>query len=43
MDEIKLNSMRRSFNILEERKKKLLEDESECINELRENVKEIRK
>lgn len=43
MDEIKLNAMRRSFGILENRKNKLLEDEKERINELRENVKEIRK
>jgi len=42
MDEIKLNAMRKSFNILEKRKKKLLEEESERINELRKNVKEIR-
>lgn len=42
MDQVKLKAMQRSFNILEERKKKLLEDENEHINELRENVKEIR-
>ncbi len=43
MDQTKLNAMQRSFHVLENRKKKLLEDESERINELRENVKEIRK
>ena len=43
MDEAKLNAMRRSFNIIETRKKKLLEDDSKRINELRENVTEIRK
>jgi L-lactate dehydrogenase complex protein LldG len=42
MDEVKLNAMRRSFGILEKRKKKLLDDENERIKELRENVKEIR-
>lgn len=43
MDEAKLDAMRRSFNIIETRKKKLLEDENEQISKLRENVKEIRK
>lgn len=43
MDEAKLDAMRRSFNIIETRKKKLLEDENERISKLRENVKEIRK
>ena len=43
MDEAKLDAMRRSFNIIETRKKKLLEDENEQISNLRENVKEIRK
>ena len=43
MDKAKLDAMRRSFNIIETRKKKLLEDENEQISKLRENVKEIRK
>ena len=43
MDDAKLDAMRRSFNIIETRKKKLLEDENERISKLRENVKEIRK
>ena len=43
MDEAKLDAMRKSFNIIETRKKKLLEDENEQISKLRENVKEIRK
>ncbi|HEX3014733.1 MAG TPA: LUD domain-containing protein [Methanobacterium sp.] len=43
MDKAKLDAMRRSFNIIETRKKKLLEDENERISKLRENVKEIRK
>ena len=43
MDEAKLDAMRRSFNIIETRKNKLLEDENEQISKLRENVKEIRK
>ncbi|MGF7119170.1 LUD domain-containing protein [Methanobacterium oryzae] len=43
MDEIKLNAMRKSFSVLEDRKKKILEDEKERINELQENVKKIRK
>ena len=43
MDDTKLNAMRRSFDIIETRKKKLLKDENERINTLREQVKEIRK
>ena len=43
MDKTKLDAMRKSFNIIETRKKKLLEDENEQISKLRENVKEIRK
>ncbi len=43
MDETKLNAMRRSFDIIETRRKKLLEDENERISNLREHVKEIRK
>ena len=43
MDEAKLDAMRRSFNIIETRKKKLLEDDNEQLSKLRENVKEIRK
>ena len=43
MDKTKLDAMRRSFDIIETRKKKLLTDENERINKLRENVKEIRK
>ncbi|MGB9980632.1 LUD domain-containing protein [Methanobacterium sp.] len=43
MDDAKLDAMRRSFDIIETRKKKLLEDENERISNLREHVKEIRK
>jgi len=43
MDETKLGAMRRSFSIIETRKKKLLEDENDRIGKLQENVKEIRK
>lgn len=42
MDKSKLNAMRKSFGILEQRKKKLLEDDYERINELKEHVKSIR-
>lgn len=43
MDNTKLNAMRRSFDIIETRKKKLLNDENKRISDLRERVKEIRK
>ena len=43
MDKTKLDAMRRSFDIIETRKKKLLTDENERISKLRERVKEIRK
>ncbi len=43
MDQTKLDAMRRSFNIIETRKKKLLAAENERISKLQENVKEIRK
>lgn len=43
MDENKLNSMQKSFKILEDRKKKLLLDDSTQIEGLKEHVKEIRK
>ncbi len=42
MDKSKLKAMQKSFGILEERKKKLLEDDFERINELKEHVKSIR-
>lgn len=42
MDKTKLDAMRRSFEVIEKRKKKLLEDENQRITELQENVKEIR-
>lgn len=43
MDEVRINAMQRSFGILEDRKKKLLADEKESINELQDIVGEIRK
>jgi L-lactate utilization protein LutB len=42
MDDAKLDAMRRSFNIIETRKKKLLKDENERISKLQERVKKIR-
>jgi len=42
MEETKLNTLRRSFGILEERKKKLFKDDYDRINELTEHVKSIR-
>ncbi len=42
MDDVKLKVLRKSFNILENRKKKLFNDEKEFIDELKDNVNEIR-
>jgi len=42
MDDAKLDAMRRSFNIIETRKKKLLKEENERISKLQERVKKIR-
>ncbi len=43
MEESRLNAMKRSFSILEDRKKRLFRDDYECINELSDRVKSIRK